>query len=172
MSRSFNVDDESSNVLESWESQRLDELSSLVAGLAGRDDIQLQFGTRWAWSASEKKVLVPKADLANFGRCRAIASHEVGHVLFTRHMKQLGLTADTDHIPDVFLHFMHNVFEDPRVENGVGQHYPGAHFWLQQLHIEEEANAEILKEQGSTKGHGVFLCPFTRISSRLAVHHA
>ena len=64
MSRSFNVDDESSNVLESWESQRLDELSSLV-GLAGRDDIQLQFGTRWAWSASEKKVLVPKADLAN-----------------------------------------------------------------------------------------------------------
>lgn len=156
MSMPFNVDDDSNNVLESWESQRLDELASLVAGLAGRDDIQLQFGTRWAWSASEKKVLVPKADLANLSRCRAIASHEVGHVLFTRHMKQLGLTEETAHIPDVFLHFMHNVFEDPRVENGVGQRYPGAHFWLQQLHAEEEANAEILKEQGLPKAMEFF----------------
>src|SRR6056300_1498041 len=110
MNNPFDFDEEeSSNTLESWESQRLDELSSLVAGLAGRDDIQLQFGTRWAWSATEQKVLVPKEDLSDLSRCRAIASHEVGHVLFTRHMKQLGLTEEDAHIPNVFLHFMHNV---------------------------------------------------------------
>lgn len=157
MNNPFDFDEEeSSNTLESWESQRLDELSSLVAGLAGRDDIQLQFGTRWAWSATEKKVLVPKEDLSDLSRCRAIASHEVGHVLFTRHMKQLGLTEEDAHIPNVFLHFMHNVFEDPRVENGVGQHYPGARFWLESLHAEEEANAQILKEQGLPKAMEFF----------------
>ena len=51
---------------------------------------------------------------------------------------------------------MHNVFEDPRVENGVGNHYPGALFWLQQLHAEEEANAAVLKEQGLPKAMEFF----------------
>lgn len=157
MSSSVGMDSDSTHKsLESWEFQRLDELSSLVAGLAGRDDIQLQFGSRWAWSASEKKVLVPKQDLADLNRCRAIAAHEVGHVLFTRHMRQLGLTEESAHIPNVFLHFMHNVFEDPRVENGVGNHYPGALFWLQRLHAEEEANAAVLKEQGLPKAMEFF----------------
>ena len=59
-----------------------------MAGLAGRDDIRLQFGKRWAWSAKYNTVLLPKHDLVDLNRCRAIASHEVGHVLFTRHMSQ------------------------------------------------------------------------------------
>ena len=143
-----NQEDSNQTIMESWEVQRLDELSALVAGLAGRDDIKLQFGSRWAWSATQKTVLLPKEDLHDLHRCRAIASHEVGHVLFTRHMSQLNIAAEFKHIPQIFLHTMHNVYEDPRIEVAVGKIYPGAEHWLRELHqIEEtEAEGEALKD--------------------------
>lgn len=140
------VDNAGNELVESWQVIRLDQLTSLVAGLAGRDDIKLQFGTRWAWSAQQKTVLLPKQDLVDLNRCRAIASHEVGHVLYTRHMKQLNIAPEFKHIPNVFLHTMHNVYEDPRIEVAVGKLYPGAEFWLRRLHIEEEADAEPLAQ--------------------------
>lgn len=136
----------SGKIIESWQVQRLDQLSSLIAGLAGRDDIKLQFGERWAWSATQKMVLLPKHDLVDLNRCRAIASHEVGHVLFTRHMNHLNIPPEYSELPDVFFHTMHNVYEDPRIEVAVGQVYPGAEFWLKRLHAEEERDAGSLKE--------------------------
>jgi hypothetical protein len=138
------IDDVENDVVESWQVLRLDQLTSLVAGLAGRDDIKLQFGNRWAWSAKYKTVLLPKQDLVDLHRCKAIASHEVGHVLFTRHMNQLNIAPEFQDIPPVFLHTMHNVYEDPRIEVAVGELYPGAEFWLRRLHAEEEADAEPL----------------------------
>lgn len=142
------VDDDKADMVESWEALRLDELSSLVSGLAGqlagKDDIQLRFGDRWAWSASQRTVLLPKHDLADINRCRAIASHEVGHVLFTRHMNTVNIPLKYRYIPSIFLHTMHNVYEDPRIEMAVGQLYPGAHHWLKQLHITEENAADSL----------------------------
>ena len=140
-------DDVQEDIVESWQVLRLDQLTSLVAGLAGRDDIKLQFGKRWAWSAKYKTVLLPKHDLVDLNRCRAIASHEVGHVLFTRHMSQLNIAPEFQDIPAVFLHTMHNVYEDPRIEVAVGRLYPGAEFWLRRLHAEEEADADSLAKQ-------------------------
>ena len=122
----MSFDDVQEDIVESWQVLRLDQLTSLVAGLAGRDDIKLQFGKRWAWSAKHKTVLLPKHDLVDINRCRAIASHEVGHVLFTRHMGQLNIPPEFDQVPAVFLHTMHNVYEDPRIEVAVGRLYPGA----------------------------------------------
>lgn len=141
-------DEAQEDIVESWQVIRLDQLTSLVAGLAGRDDIKLQFGKRWAWSAKHKTVLLPKHDLVDLNRCRAIASHEVGHVLFTRHMDQLNIPPDFEAIPAVFLHTMHNVYEDPRIEVAVGKLYPGAEFWLRRLHTEEEADADSLATAG------------------------
>ena len=137
-------DDIQEDIVESWQVLRLDQLTSLVAGLSGRDDITLQFGKRWAWSAKHKTVLLPKHDLVDLNRCRAIASHEVGHVLFTRHMSQLNIPTEFEDIPAVFLHTMHNVYEDPRIEVAVGRLYPGAEFWLRRLHMDEEAEADSL----------------------------
>lgn len=142
------LDDVQEDIVESWQVLRLDQLTSLVAGLAGRDDIRLQFGKRWAWSAKYKTVLLPKHDLVDLNRCRAIASHEVGHVLFTRHMCHLNVGHEFQDIPSVFLHTMHNVYEDPRIEVAVGRLYPGAEFWLRRLHIEEEADAGSLATAG------------------------
>ena len=141
-----NVEGAENELVESWQVIRLDQLTSLVAGLAGRDDIKLQFGTRWAWSAMQKTVLLPKHDLVDLNRCRAIASHEVGHVLYTRHMNQLHIAPEFQHIPRVFLHTMHNVYEDPRIEVAVGKLYPGTEFWLRRLHVEEEADSEPLSQ--------------------------
>ncbi len=140
------VDPSTGQIIESWQVQRLDQLSSLIAGLAGRDDIKLQFGERWAWSARQKMVLLPKHDLVDLNRCRAIASHEVGHVLFTRHMNHLNIPSEYAALPEVFFHTMHNVYEDPRIEVAVGQVYPGAEFWLKRLHAEEEQDAGSLKD--------------------------
>ena len=141
-------DDVQEDIVESWQVLRLDQLTSLVAGLAGRDDIRLQFGKRWAWSAKYNTVLLPKHDLVDLNRCRAIASHEVGHVLFTRHMSQLNIAPEFQDIPAVFLHTMHNVYEDPRIEVAVGRLYPGAEFWLRRLHAEEETEADSLVNAG------------------------
>ena len=141
-------DDVQEDIVESWQVLRLDQLTSLVAGLAGRDDIRLQFGKRWAWSAKYKTVLLPKHDLMDLNRCRAIASHEVGHVLFTRHMSHLNIAPEFQDIPSVFLHTMHNVYEDPRIEVAVGRLYPGAEFWLRRLHREEEDDAVSLATAG------------------------
>ena len=47
--------------------------------------------------------------------------------------------SEFEKIPAVFLHTMHNVYEDPRIEVAVGRLYPGAEFWLRRLHAEEEA---------------------------------
>ena len=91
-------DEAQEDIVESWQVIRLDQLTSLVAGLAGRDDITLQFGKRWAWSAKHKTVLLPRQDLVDLNRCRAIASHEVGHVLFTRHMCQLNIPPECEGI--------------------------------------------------------------------------
>lgn len=140
----FDDADDNVEVVESWEVLRLEELSSLVSGLSGQDNIQLKFGDRWAWSASQRTVLLPKHDLVDLNRCRAIASHEVGHVLFTRHMNDLNIPLKYKYIPSIFLHTMHNVYEDPRIEVAVGQVYPGTQHWLKQLHLTEEVEARSL----------------------------
>ena len=121
-----------------WEKERLEQLQTLTAGLAKRVDIRIALGKKWAWSAAKRTVLVPLADLDDLERCRAITAHEVGHVLFTRHMSQLPIPPEEGIFPDAFLHNMVNVFEDPRVEIGVSTCYPGAKIWLQDLHKREE----------------------------------
>lgn len=125
-----------------WEKERLEQLHTLTAGLAKRADIRIALGGNWAWSAAKRTVLVPLADLDDLERCRAITAHEVGHVLFTRHMAQLPIPLEEGIFPDAFLHNMINVFEDPRVEIGVSTCYPGAKIWLQDLHKREEVVAQ------------------------------
>ena len=74
-------------ILTKREQQQFDELCSLVSGLSRSTDITLQLGAGWAWNADKRIVYVPKDDLMDLERCKAIAAHEVGHVLYTRHVK-------------------------------------------------------------------------------------
>ena len=47
----------------------------------------------------------------------------------------------------VFLHTMHNVYEDPRIEVAVGRLYP-EQIQLRRLHAEEETEADSLVNAG------------------------
>ena len=76
-------------ILTAREQQQFDELCSLVSGLSRSTDITLKLGAGWAWNADRRIVYVPKDDLMDLERCKAIAAHEVGHVLYTRHVKTL-----------------------------------------------------------------------------------
>ena len=75
-----------SQLLTKKERQQFEDLCSLVSGLARSTDITLQLGPSWAWSDTQRIVYVPKDDLMDLERCKAIAAHEVGHVLYTRRL--------------------------------------------------------------------------------------
>ena len=66
------MDDVQEDIVESWQVLRLDQLTSLVAGLAGRDDIRLQFGKRWAWLYQAQDGV---ATQARFGGSQSVQSH-------------------------------------------------------------------------------------------------
>ena len=77
------------NSLTSKESKQFEDLCSLVSGLARSTDITLKLGSGWAWNDQQRIVYVPKEDLNDLERCKAIAAHEVGHILFTRRINTL-----------------------------------------------------------------------------------
>ena len=45
-------------------------------------------------------------------------------------------------MPPTLIHYLFNALEDPRIENGIGQIYPGVHTWLWNLHRRENLEAE------------------------------
>ena len=150
------------NTLTSKESKQFEDLCSLVSGLARSTDITLKLGSGWAWNDQQRIVYVPKDDLTDLERCKAIAAHEVGHILFTRRIHTL-YQADDIYKPNIYnsgeegndisfpnkksmppslIHYLFNALEDPRIENGIGQIYPGVHTWLWNLHHRENLEAE------------------------------
>ena len=150
------------NTLTAKESKQFEDLCSLVSGLARSTDITLQLGSGWAWNDQQRIVYVPKEDLNDLERCKAIAAHEVGHILFTRRVHTLYQADDIykpnihnssdegnnisfpnkKSMPSSLIHYLFNALEDPRIENGIGQIYPGVHTWLWNLHHRENLESE------------------------------
>ena len=131
-------------LISTWAAHRMSELRSLVSGLAHSTNIRIELGNHWAWNTAARIVYVPHDDLRDLSRCRAIAAHEVGHVLFTRLLNS-GPEKQTNPEGCVFergcsalWHMMLNALEDPRVEVGISRLYAGAAVWLEELHAKED----------------------------------
>ena len=103
-------------------------LHALAAGLCQDARVRLEVGgAEWAWSPTQRVLLVPAHAIADFGveACAGVVAHEIGHAYLSRYQ----LFADV-RAASPFVRLVMNALEDPRVEGFMQRRYPGSAPWL------------------------------------------
>lgn len=120
----------------------LQHLKLLVAALCNDADLEVDCGDRWAYNPVDRKFIVSKHDLVNYGpdQCAGVLAHEIGHFFVSRYplFQCRGL-------PAIASSHLMNALEDPRCEYWIFRRYPGTRRWLE-LYEDETGRLEDSEE--------------------------
>ena len=96
----------------------------------------------WAYSPSERTILVSLRDLQSHGleACAGIIYHEISHFFITRYLMMMG---DIDFPTREALANMLNAIEDTRIENWCIKRFPGSRNMLKKSWEIHEINLSV-----------------------------